>query len=205
MAQGNWGECSSECPVEKGGCQCIFPFKFGGITHNACTLHRSQSGEPWCSLRVDDKGRHIPGSWAVCSSECPVEEGCQCVFPFLAPFPGSSPFTAAHNACTRYKSRQISNGNPWCANKIDGQGRARDWFACKQECPIEEGCLTTDDAKCIFPFEALGIKHDACTLETALKPWCSIKNDENGTVVHSGKCNKDCPVEGDEKGKLSWL
>ena len=239
MGNGKWSSCSSECPIEK-GCQCVFPFKIGGITHHACTLHQSPNGEPWCSVEVDEKGEHIPGAWSACSSECPIEEGCQCAFPFL-----SDGDTTAHNACTLYMSKKVSNmtstllmsnkvskgkpwwlvnryhwlfgiesrGYPWCASRVDGQGMIKDWYACKQECPIEKGCLAYNGAKCIFPFRYKGINHNVCTTEheystgrsRVVPPWCSIKNYENGSIAHSAGlhiCREDCLGEGEEKGKL---
>ena len=231
MGNGKWSSCSSECPIEK-GCQCVFPFKIGGITHHACTLHQSPNGEPWCSVEVDEKGEHIPGAWSACSSECPIEEGCQCAFPFL-----SDGDTAAHNACTLYMSRKVSNitstllmsnkvnggipwwlatnyflaegiesrGYPWCASRVDSQGMVKDWYACKQECPMEifeTQSLAVSGAKCIFPFGYEGSNHNACIRQGHYwggRPWCSIKNYENGSFAHGGLCSDYCPVEEEEE------
>ena len=70
IGQGNWGRCSQACPVEE-GCKCVFPFKYNGITHNACT-YESTMNSSWCSTKVDDQGQDI-GYWATCSPECPFE------------------------------------------------------------------------------------------------------------------------------------
>ena len=72
-AQGNWGDCSSECPMEE-GCPCIFPFKWNGIRHDACTMHDTPNGKPWCAIEVDDQGE-ATDAWAACSHECPFEKG----------------------------------------------------------------------------------------------------------------------------------
>ena len=77
--RGNWGNCGEMCPVEE-GCNCIFPFTYRGITHNACTMHAPTPWKtwhrfPWCSTRVDDNGKHIPVNAAFCSQDCPFEKG----------------------------------------------------------------------------------------------------------------------------------
>ena len=202
--QGNWGYCSSECPMEE-GCQCIFPFTLYGIKHDACTLQETPNGKPWCSVKVDDQGNHLDGHWSACSSECPVEQGCQCHFPFK--WNG-----IRHDACTVHDT---PNGKPWCAIEVDDNGDATDaWAACSEDCPMEETagvCMTTDGVRCQFPFKYIGITHDACTIHAsagATQPWCSTKvdedgnhvleHDEEGYDVHFGYCNQDCALE---KGK----
>ena len=61
------------------GMNCIFPFKYKGVTHNACTKHGIEDTEydPWCSTKVDNNGDHIEGGgyWGDCSEECPNENG----------------------------------------------------------------------------------------------------------------------------------
>ena len=61
------------------GVKCIFPFRFGGVTHNACTKHgiEDTEWEPWCSTNVDEFGVHIEGGghWGDCGPECPFESG----------------------------------------------------------------------------------------------------------------------------------
>ena len=70
--QGNWGGCSQACPEEE-GCNCIFPFRYLGITHKACTMQNSPINMPWCSTMNDDQGNQVDGYWATCSPECPFE------------------------------------------------------------------------------------------------------------------------------------
>ena len=72
--QGNWGVCSQACPVTsvKEGCNCVFPFRYEGISHNACT-YESTLNASWCSTANDDQGNQIDGYWATCSQECPFE------------------------------------------------------------------------------------------------------------------------------------
>ena len=183
--QGNWGECSSKCPIDK-SCKCKFPFIWNGLTHNACTMH-SSPGEPWCSLKVDDKGQHVKGYGTVCSSECPVEEGCLCKFPFT--FNGLT-----HNACTMHSSH---SGKPWCSLKVDDKGQHVKGYGptCSKGCPVEEGC------RCVFPFVWASSAHSACTLDHSPNgvPWCAINVDDHGLVTHWSNCNQECPLE--EKGK----
>ena len=129
---GNWGDCSSKCPVEE-GCNCKFPFTWGGITHDACTMHSSPfSDKPWCSLKVDDRGQHLVGYAVPCGKDCPVEGGCICKFPFT--FNG-----VTHDACTMHGS---SDGKPWCSLKVDDEGQHVEGiatkFSCGKDCPINE-------------------------------------------------------------------
>merc|ERR1711872_1143992 len=88
---GNWGDCGSSCQAEqtsstlapstcstKGGAdsgkKCVFPFKYNGVVHSACTYARGFS-KPWCATRVDYWGRHMEGYWGDCdASSCPVEQ-----------------------------------------------------------------------------------------------------------------------------------
>ena len=59
------------------GKKCIFPFILGGVSHSACTLHRSPNGKHLCSTKVDEHGVHIPkqGHYGFCSSTCRLEGG----------------------------------------------------------------------------------------------------------------------------------
>ena len=51
---------------------CQFPFTFKETTYTSCTGDDDPSGEPWCSTRVDARGRHVPngGHWGHCSDTC---------------------------------------------------------------------------------------------------------------------------------------
>ena len=115
--------------------RCIFPFVFGEMTYNACTREVSPAinGDPWCSTKVDDDGQHISrqGNWGRCSQACPVEEGCNCIFPFTY-------LGITHNACTMHDSLWVTgNQIPWCSKMVDDQGHY--WATCSQECPFEIG------------------------------------------------------------------
>ena len=59
--------------------ECIFPFRYEGVTHNACTKHGIEDTEyePWCSTKVDKSGIHVSGGghWGDCGPECPFEPG----------------------------------------------------------------------------------------------------------------------------------
>ena len=56
--------------------ECIFPFKYFGITHNGCTVHGNTESEekPWCSTKVDKNGLHVKDSYGYCGQECPEED-----------------------------------------------------------------------------------------------------------------------------------
>ena len=94
---------------------------------------------------------------AMCSPECPVER-CKCVFPFT--FNG-----VTYNKCivtkvneaklltelglwTAYDFSWAKFQTPWCASKVDDQGRlvrgnntnlSRHMTACSQDCPFDDG------------------------------------------------------------------
>ena len=57
------------------GKECVFPFKYKGITYNTCTKVESDNGKAWCALELDSKGSGevIIGKWADCDSVCLVE------------------------------------------------------------------------------------------------------------------------------------
>ena len=50
---------------------CVFPFKFGGETHNKC---KWEEDGPWCSTKVDENGKHVggQGKWGNCGPGCPI-------------------------------------------------------------------------------------------------------------------------------------
>merc|ERR1719178_643750 len=54
------------------GAQCVFPFKFGGVTYTSCTTAGGYS-HAWCSTTTDAYGKHINGNFADCGVGCPVE------------------------------------------------------------------------------------------------------------------------------------
>ena len=111
---------------------CSFPFVIDGISYNGCTMHGIEDTEymPWCSTKVDDDGKHTKGNWGDCSSECPVDQTCKCIFPFKF-------YGKVHNKCTMEGS---PNGMPWCAIEVDAHGCATlDWSICSHECPFEQG------------------------------------------------------------------
>merc|ERR1719228_2198358 len=45
--------CMSCKTVGSEGLPCIFPFKYGGETYDACTTRDSEGGQPWCATRID--------------------------------------------------------------------------------------------------------------------------------------------------------
>ena len=48
------------------GHPCIFPFKWGGVQYQDCTM-AGDSEKAWCSTGNDDNGEVISGSWGDCS------------------------------------------------------------------------------------------------------------------------------------------
>merc|ERR1719430_3042874 len=88
---GNSGDCSPACPSQQSsttpstsstcstvsgpeaGSKCVFPFKYKGEVHTACTYAGGFS-EPWCSTRVDYWGKHDDKYWGNCDTNtCKVE------------------------------------------------------------------------------------------------------------------------------------
>ena len=59
------------------GMKCVLPFKFKGLTFNACTKYSDPNGKPWCSTKIDDNGYHVRGGghFGYCSSDCLTEKG----------------------------------------------------------------------------------------------------------------------------------
>ena len=57
----------------QGGTLCVFPFKYNGKTHDACTL--DGQNDPWCSTKVDANGQHVTLNWGDCAEGCPGVSG----------------------------------------------------------------------------------------------------------------------------------
>ena len=136
------GECLTSAGPSSGE-RCIFPFMLGEKTYNACTRdgHTGAAeinGDPWCSTKVDDNRAHILGNWGGCSHACPVEEGCNCNFPFK--YQG-----VTHSACTMHNSVKMTGQRmPWCSITLDALGNhvlppLGNWASCSQKCPFEIG------------------------------------------------------------------
>ena len=58
-----------------GSAECVFPFKFNGVSHSGCTT--SGGYKPWCSTKTDANNNHVSGvdAWGTCDATCPME-GC---------------------------------------------------------------------------------------------------------------------------------
>merc|ERR1711963_293246 len=57
------------------GKQCVFPFKFQGVTYNGCAewiYGGEHHGSTWCSTKVDANGEHLDGvsEWGICPDSC---------------------------------------------------------------------------------------------------------------------------------------
>ena len=59
-------------PRVRAGADCVFPFKYRGVLHSACTLSGDHK-QPWCSTTTDDNYEHKSGTWATCALSCPTE------------------------------------------------------------------------------------------------------------------------------------
>ena len=50
---------------------CIFPFKYNGITYNACTTDQTNPGDPaWCATEVDEMGLEVKDKYGYCEEKC---------------------------------------------------------------------------------------------------------------------------------------
>jgi len=60
------------------GENCIFPFKYRGVTYNECTNVNSENGRFWCANIVNQRTREVPkGKWSDCNIGCPGMENPQ--------------------------------------------------------------------------------------------------------------------------------
>merc|ERR1712066_366954 len=54
--------------------ECIFPFRFKGVTYYSCTIADNADGDTsaWCSTKVDRSGNAVygVGKWGKCESKC---------------------------------------------------------------------------------------------------------------------------------------
>jgi len=74
------------------GTKCIFPFIYNGITINSCTTIGEGDNRPWCSTKVDSRGRHdiIGGFWGYCPPNCPFDPDGSGNLRSTTPRPGQS-------------------------------------------------------------------------------------------------------------------
>merc|ERR1712110_990631 len=74
----NTNSLKSGCTTASGpaaGKQCIFPFKFQGVTYSGCAewvYGGENQGKSWCSTMVNPSGEHMDGNsqWGVCPDTC---------------------------------------------------------------------------------------------------------------------------------------
>ena len=74
-------QCLVRLPLDPGSndsLSCVFPFRYQGRLHSACTVEGHPEGRAWCSTKVGGTGDHVEGGghWGHCGVGCPVEEGC---------------------------------------------------------------------------------------------------------------------------------
>ena len=76
------GDCS-ECTTISGSVQenplnfvpdskCEFPFIFRGQTYKTCVPIQKQKGKSFCSVEVDDEGKHKKNRGGICGPSCPL-------------------------------------------------------------------------------------------------------------------------------------
>ena len=55
------------------GQECVFPFKYKGITYNKCTKVDSENDKSWCAYDITPGTEVIADGqhWGDCSEECP--------------------------------------------------------------------------------------------------------------------------------------
>merc|ERR1712107_558288 len=68
------GTCSAVSGPATGSA-CVFPFTYGGVTHQSCAewiYGGEHQGKYWCSTKVDSTGTHVngEGNYGFCSAEC---------------------------------------------------------------------------------------------------------------------------------------
>ena len=76
-----WGHCNGrKCPTTgtrttcitngsgkaPAGSLCVFPFKFRSRTFHSCTREFDSRNRPWCSTKIDSRGKHVLGNWGHC-------------------------------------------------------------------------------------------------------------------------------------------
>eukprot|EP00092_Neocalanus_flemingeri_P068958 GFUD01084378.1.p1 GENE.GFUD01084378.1~~GFUD01084378.1.p1 ORF type:complete len:134 (+),score=1.60 GFUD01084378.1:21-422(+) len=98
---------------------CIFPFKYDGITYNACTARFA-----WCATEEDS-------DWGDCADGCSGIVGCKtgwvkCIFPFT------------YGGITYDKCTTEDSDLPWCVTAInkDEENKIidREWAYCLDGC-----------------------------------------------------------------------
>jgi len=66
---------TAPCFTEGGahvGAECVFPFRYKGTLHHACTAVDDEEGKAWCSTKTDKDGWHVAnqGKWGHCPRHC---------------------------------------------------------------------------------------------------------------------------------------
>eukprot|EP00090_Calanus_glacialis_P043131 TRINITY_DN7631_c0_g1_i7.p1 TRINITY_DN7631_c0_g1~~TRINITY_DN7631_c0_g1_i7.p1 ORF type:complete len:921 (-),score=153.36 TRINITY_DN7631_c0_g1_i7:68-2830(-) len=152
-----------------------------------------------CNLKKKDKGKRTYPGWSsgardACRQGCQSASGKYCVFPFK--YKGE-----AHSKCTKEDSK---NRAYWCATTVDTNQDVVHgaWEDCGQGCPLDmdEGCRTTTNEECIFPFKFRGRFYKSCTRDYSDNgsPWCATQVNGVGGVLDRkwGDCAKGCPITG---------
>ena len=140
---------------------CRFPFQFQGTVYRECTDVTDTPGRYWCSVEVDENGRHVSGQWGYCSPDCPRPRP-PLMRPTMRPTrrPTNGPtFTndpcitiggpargercvfpfiykrVAYNSCT---TEDDPENRRWCSVQVDSSGRhvQGNWGYCPSTCSV---------------------------------------------------------------------
>ena len=202
--------CGPECPGSKvadqcveasdgegKGKRCVFPFKWGGVTHKECRDDNK------CATSVDQSnGAQVyDKQWGYCgvpnsckSDECTTVGGSSageaCTFPFKNPVTRELHWNCTTAPLEQRRGSSINFASaPWCATETDSGDNmvAGKWGFCSEKCGkerqnncyIDDGLWMREMRRCIFPFIYREEKHTQCvTIDDT--EMCPTAVDANG-------------------------
>jgi uncharacterized protein YfaP (DUF2135 family) len=105
---------------------CVFPFKYGDVTYDTCTT-TDNGAVPWCSVKVDIWGVHIPTNWGECGEGCPQQHSAfkeggvwgipgTCELTASTEYSDSYSVDAIFSQDTNSRDTKLSN-HYWCSKK----------------------------------------------------------------------------------------
>jgi len=187
----------------------VFPFKYGRITYTTCSnkFKNKTNNLPWCSTKVDEKGKHVGGggNWGNCDETCPSPPNDNSEEEEKEEIPETST-----SVVTTSRSPNDSKNNKLEPVKVDDDyndnNKTKDEDE-ENEVPGQRSsaCLAVggpgNGLPCVFPFKYGRITYTTCSNKFKNKtnnlPWCSTKVDEKGKHVGGGgnwgNCDETCP------------